>query len=143
MGVRVGLLGDQQPVTRDAEIRGEFVGTCDRLFTMFQTGFENYAFHSERMRTEFIKRRRRIPLLHRDGNAYLISPASERLRRVSPEDLRSLVRIVCELPPAARCCVDAGKFADMFVHGDVREGFAHDPIVDRPRSQADAVPGIG
>jgi len=59
--------------------RDEFVQMYDHLFAMFQDEFENYAFHSERMRTEFIKRRRRIPLLHRNGKSYLISPSSERM----------------------------------------------------------------
>jgi hypothetical protein len=72
-------------VTR--EYRGQFIRTFDHLFATFQSEFENYAFHSERMRTEFVKRRRRIPLLHRNGNAYLISPSSERLRWISPASL--------------------------------------------------------
>lgn len=65
--------------------REEFVRTHDRLFALFQNEFENYAYHSERMRVKFIRLRRRIPLLHRNGNAYLISPSSERMRLVSPE----------------------------------------------------------
>lgn len=59
--------------------RDEFVRTYDHLFALFQDEFENYAFHSERMRIEFKKRKRRIPLLHRNGKSYLISPSSERI----------------------------------------------------------------
>ena len=34
------------------------------------------------MREEFIRRRRRIPILHRNGGDYLLSPKSGRLERV-------------------------------------------------------------
>ncbi len=61
--------------------RDEFVRTYDRLFALFQNEFENYAYHSEKLRAEFIRRKRRFPLLHRNGRAYLVSPASEHLYR--------------------------------------------------------------
>jgi len=79
------VISNMPRVTR--KYREEFVQTYDHLFTMFQDEFENYAFHSERMREEFIRRKRRISLLHRNGNAYLISPSSERMQLISPEDL--------------------------------------------------------
>jgi hypothetical protein len=61
--------------------RREFVSTFDRLFALFQDEFEAYAERSRQMRDHFGRLRRRIPLLHRDGGAYLISPHSERARR--------------------------------------------------------------
>ena len=64
--------------------REEFVRTYDRLFALFQEEFEHYAYHSELLRAEFEKRKRRFPVLHRDGMDYLVSPASERLKRVEP-----------------------------------------------------------
>lgn len=67
--------------------RQEFIRTYDRLFAIFQTEFEQYAYHSERMRDHFIGQRRRFPLLHRNGVTYLVSPASERLKRVDTADL--------------------------------------------------------
>lgn len=67
--------------------REEFVRTYDHLFAAFQEEFENYAFHSEKMRIEFIKRKHRIPLLHRNGKSYLISPSSESMRLTSPATL--------------------------------------------------------
>lgn len=70
-------------VTR--EYREEFVHTFDHLFALFQSEFDSYAFHSERMRRYFVKQKRRIPLLHRNGKYYLISPASERMSLVSPK----------------------------------------------------------
>jgi len=36
------------------------------------------------MREAFKKRRRRIPILHRDGFEYLLSPATDHLTRVVP-----------------------------------------------------------
>ena len=79
------VISNLSRVTR--KYRLEFVGTFDRLFASFQSEFDNYAFHSEKMRREFIKRKRRFPLLHRNGKTYLVSPGSERMRTVSPERL--------------------------------------------------------
>lgn len=39
------------------------------------------------MRREFIRRKRRFPLLHRNGKTYLVSPGSERMRLVPVESL--------------------------------------------------------
>jgi len=39
------------------------------------------------MRMEFLNRKYRIPLLHRNGKAYLVSPSSERMRLIAPEKL--------------------------------------------------------
>jgi hypothetical protein len=67
--------------------RDEFVRTYDRLFALFQDPFESYAVHSEKLRAEFIRRKKRFPLLHRNGENYLVSPASERLQRVDVDHL--------------------------------------------------------
>ena len=64
--------------------REEFVAVHDALFAQRQDIFDNYAFHSERMRMRFMGERRRIPLLHRSGKDYLVSPKSERLSRMNP-----------------------------------------------------------
>jgi hypothetical protein len=64
--------------------RAEFVRTYDDLFDRWPDEFESYAGLSEDMRLHFAAQRRRIPLLHRRGGYYLLSPASERLRRVPP-----------------------------------------------------------
>jgi hypothetical protein len=60
--------------------REEFIHTYDRLFAFFQDEFEQYAYHSEKMRVHFIKQKRRFPLLHRNGKYYLVSAGSERLQ---------------------------------------------------------------
>jgi len=61
--------------------REQFVRAYDRLFDLWPEELENYAALSEEMRAVFAARRRRIPLLHRAGGLYLISPGSERMRR--------------------------------------------------------------
>lgn len=66
--------------------RQEFVRTYDHLFALFQNEFDNYAYHSEKLRTEFVKRKRRFPLLHRNGADYLVSPTSERLHRIDANE---------------------------------------------------------
>jgi hypothetical protein len=67
--------------------RQQFVETHDRLLAFSQEIFESYYTHSERMRAHFVTLRRRIPLLHRNGNFYLLSPRSERLAKVSADKL--------------------------------------------------------
>ena len=67
--------------------REEFVRIYDKLFALFQEEFEHYAYHSEILRAEFSKRKRRFPLLHRNGGYYLISARSERLERVEADKL--------------------------------------------------------
>ncbi len=67
--------------------RREFIQTYDRLFDLWPHEYESYAYLSEDMREHFRKEKRRIPILHRNGGYYLLSPGSERLRRVHPEDL--------------------------------------------------------
>jgi hypothetical protein len=62
--------------------RAEFIRTFDYLLATFDNIFENYAFHSERMRAHYGSRKKRFPLLHRNGRAYLVSPISERTQRV-------------------------------------------------------------
>lgn len=70
-----------------ARYRQEFVRTYDELFALFQEEFDSYAAHSEEMRAHFLERKRRIPILHRNGGVYLLSPASERMVRVEAANL--------------------------------------------------------
>ena len=65
--------------------REGFIDLHDGLFAQRQDIFDSYAYHSERMRARYVEKRRRIPLLHRNGNDYLVSPRSERLTRVSSD----------------------------------------------------------
>ncbi len=70
------------------EYRDEFVHLYDDLFSRWPDDYENYAQTSEDMREAFADQRRRIPILHRNGGYYLVSPISERIRRVAPEAFR-------------------------------------------------------
>jgi len=67
--------------------RQQFVETHDRLFAFSQEAFDSYQVYSERMREHFRGTHRRIPLLHRNGGYYLLSPGNERLQRVSGKHL--------------------------------------------------------
>ena len=61
--------------------RTAFVHTFDELFSLWPEEMEGYALKSEQMRADFAVAKRRIPILHRNGKDYLLSPGSERLRR--------------------------------------------------------------
>jgi hypothetical protein len=67
--------------------RQQFVQTFDHLFKHWPQEFNSYIALSEDMRSHFTNRRRRIPLLHRNGQSYLLSPRSERLDRIPSERL--------------------------------------------------------
>jgi hypothetical protein len=67
--------------------RAEFIRTYDGLFALFQEEFEQYAYHSEILRSHFAQQKKRFPLLHRNGEYYLVSPKSERLERVDASRL--------------------------------------------------------
>lgn len=62
--------------------RQQFIKTYDDMFCVWMHEFESYANLSEDMREYYAAQKRRIPLLHRNGGAYLISPSNEQLRRV-------------------------------------------------------------
>ena len=64
-----------------ATYRQQFVETHDRLFAFSQEIFDSYAILSEQMREHFARQRRRIPLLHRNGGQYRVSPGSERISK--------------------------------------------------------------
>jgi hypothetical protein len=69
------------------QYHAEFFQTFDQLFALFQDEFESYAAHSEKLRAAFVHRKKRFPVLHRNGGAYLVSPASERMQRVDVNSL--------------------------------------------------------
>ena len=67
--------------------RAEFISAFDFLLATFDDIFDNYATHSERLRADASSKRKRFPLLHRNGRAYLVSPRSERMQRVDAASL--------------------------------------------------------
>lgn len=64
--------------------RNQFISFYDQLFDLWPDDFESYASLSEQMRNSYIERKIRIPVLHRNGNAYLLSPKNEKLEKVDP-----------------------------------------------------------
>lgn len=70
-----------------AAFREAFVQVYDELLAGWPAEFESYAIKSGQVRAHFQAQKRRIPLLHREGGFYLLSPGSERRQRVLPEDL--------------------------------------------------------
>ncbi len=59
-----------------------FVRTFDTIFERIPDEKNNYEYHSLMMRKSYKKRRRAMPLLHRNGLSYKISPGNERMRKV-------------------------------------------------------------
>ena len=74
--------------TVTAQYRAEFIAVYDDLFERWPDEYESYVASSEDMRAAFTARRRRIPILHRNGGFYLLSPGSERLARSDPRQWR-------------------------------------------------------
>ena len=68
--------------------RAEFIRAYDELFAHWPDEYESYYATSEEMRAAFAKQRRRIPILHRNGGYYLLSPGNERLTRGDPHTFR-------------------------------------------------------
>jgi len=67
--------------------RAGFLSAYEELFAVWDEDMQSYAALSEEARQYFIKQKRRMPLLHRNGGCYLLSPSSERLERLPPERL--------------------------------------------------------
>lgn len=78
---RCWVISNLHVITR--QFLDEFVETFDSLFEMTPDERDHFAEYSEYMRTEFQRLGRAIPLLHRNGNAYKISPGNERIRRAA------------------------------------------------------------
>ena len=64
--------------------RQEFIQTFDALLGDWPDEYDSYYYLSEDMRAHFSKIKRRIPILHRNGGYYLLSPKNDRLYRVEP-----------------------------------------------------------
>lgn len=60
----------------------EFVSAYETIFQAYPQEKEAFRYHSGVMRRSFSRRKRTIPLLHRNGWAYKVSPTSGRKRRV-------------------------------------------------------------
>ncbi len=82
---RCWVISNLQVVT--PSYRAEFIAAFEALFERMPAERENFFYHSGVMRQVFTHRRRTIPLLHRDGQLYKISPHSGRLRKISAGQL--------------------------------------------------------
>jgi hypothetical protein len=70
-----------------ARYRAEFIAAFDRIFERMPQERENFRYFSSAMRRAFGRRHRAIPLLHRNGFAYKVTPRNGRMRRVLVERL--------------------------------------------------------
>jgi hypothetical protein len=71
-----------------AAYRRAFIDLYEQLFAVWEEDFDSYAITSEDMRAHYAAQKRRIPILHRNGGNYLLSPNSERLQRIKPDQFR-------------------------------------------------------
>ncbi len=79
------ILSHMEQVT--LEYRQEFIKTFDVIFSYWMDDFDSYAALSEEVREHYLATHKRIPLLHRNGSDYLISPKNEIIKKI---DLREL-----------------------------------------------------
>lgn len=80
---RCWVISNLQVVT--LEYLGQFVSAYEAIFARYPAERETFRQHSIHMRRVFGKRRRAIPLLHRNGKVYRISPGNGRLRHTRLE----------------------------------------------------------
>jgi hypothetical protein len=83
-----------------AEYLAQFFAAFDELFERMPQEREGYRQYSMTMRRVFGRRRRAIPLLHRNGKVYKITPRNGRMRRVDARSLPAFgpYKIARELP---------------------------------------------
>lgn len=68
--------------------RHQFFDNFDKIFSTWLEDMDSYIELSTETREHYAALHRRIPLLHRNGGAYLISPESERLTRVPVQSFK-------------------------------------------------------
>lgn len=75
------------------KVRQQFVQESihffDELFNFWSEEMQSYANLSEQMRAHFLLKRRRIPILHRNGSTVLLSPGKEWTKKINPSQLRT------------------------------------------------------
>ena len=77
-----------------------FLRTFDIIFQRIPDEKRNYEYHSRRMREIYQNKRRAIPLLHRNGFAYKITPGNEHMRRIPANRFSKfwVYKIAAEMP---------------------------------------------
>jgi hypothetical protein len=81
------ILSHMEQVT--AEYRQEFIKTFDLIFSYWMDDFDSYAALSEEVREHYLSIRRRIPLLHRNGSDYLLSPKNEKMKKINLNQVKA------------------------------------------------------
>jgi hypothetical protein len=83
-----------------AEYLSEFLQAYEKLFQLAPGEIENFRHQSTLMRRRFGHMHRAIPLLHRNGGFYKITPSNGRIRRAPIEDLPKFgpYRIAASMP---------------------------------------------
>jgi hypothetical protein len=84
---RCWVISNLDQVTRI--FRDECIRAYEWIFNTYPREWDIFKYHSELLRREFGQSNRAIPLLHRNGYAYKITPHNERMRRV---DVRSFLK---------------------------------------------------
>lgn len=82
---RCWVISNLGVVTKD--YRDSFIAVFEHLFKVRPQEFENFKYHSMIARRIFGRKHKTIPLLHRNGNYYKITPRNGRLRKVSADQL--------------------------------------------------------
>jgi hypothetical protein len=95
---RCWVINNLQVVSR--LFREEFIQTFDNLFARLPEELEVFRQFSRRMRRVFGRRHSTIPLFHRNGSFYKISPRDGRGHRTSPETFHKYgpYKIAAQLP---------------------------------------------
>ena len=95
---RCWIINHLQVVT--PEYVREFVATYDHIFDNSPGELENFRYHSTVMRRVFGRKKRRIPLLHRDGKVYEVTTNNGSLTLIDPASLPKFgdYAIAAEMP---------------------------------------------
>jgi hypothetical protein len=95
---RCWVASNLQVVTQ--EYRSQFMDAYDEIFHQNLEELNNFREYSIHMRRVFGRRHRAIPLLHRNGFFYKVTPANGRVRRVQPQAFPKFgpYKIAVELP---------------------------------------------
>ena len=80
--------------------REVFISTFDEIFKLMPDEKTNFYRHSSEMRSEFSRYKRAIPLLHRNGKNYKLTPHNERMRLVTADQFSKHgdYKIISEMP---------------------------------------------
>lgn len=69
------------------EYQTQFLHTYEAFFDLYPDERTTFIQNSEVMREVFTESEQEIPLLHKDGQIYAITPDSEEMRTIKPDDL--------------------------------------------------------